>query len=174
MPSGRLVIFAVSSALVLAGSTCCCLGFLTDLPAVPSTEAEDAEIERVARARAEQEGRTLLASESLLDAGVDAATAADAGTRRSGCVSGVGALALDLGLAVVSRGHAGGSPGAQVTFNPAACARRLVVHLVREAAGWTVVALVVIDATTEEVVAQSGTPFELVEPDVDYGSDEFF
>lgn len=176
----RAVALVFFASATLAESTCCCLKWLPEVPE-SAAETDEPAIERAARERAESEGRALLASsEPGADAGVDDAGAdasvEDAGpTRRSECVSGVGALAFDLGVAVITRGHAGGDPAAQVTFDPAACARRLVVYLVKRGAVFVVVAMVVHDRLTNEEVARSGTPpeFTYVE-DVDYGSDEIF
>lgn len=77
----------------------------------------------------------------------------DAGPGSSGecgAAPGVAGLALELGAAVVSRGHSGGSAAGSVTFDPAGCARRIVVWVVQgaRAAVWRVVGAVVYDRTS--------------------------
>jgi hypothetical protein len=107
-------------------------------------------------------------------------TASDAGTSSSECVSGLGALAADVAVAVVSRGHAGGDSAAEVEINPGACFQKIVVLVVLTGGVWHGVRAVAYDATGREVTSVGDDKTYMLSEtvsasgDLDLGSDELF
>lgn len=149
--------------LALLSSGCCCSGDFLRPPEVALPSDEPA-IEATARAYVEQHRSAIFASPDAGRGGGECSAAAAAG------------LALDLGAAVLTRGHAGSSPAGRVVFNPAACARRIEVFVVKQAALWTVVGIVVYHrATGARLLSMGAPPSDFVRvADSDDAIDELF
>lgn len=146
----RVAGLAFAFLTLLGSSCCCCSSDFFELPedAQPSDEPA---IEAAAREHVAQHQAEIFAGQ-------------DAGTRQEGeCEVDTGGLAMDLGVAVLSRGHSGGSAAGRVSFDPAACARRVVVIVVKEAAVWTVAGVIVYDRASGAELRRIGTFSPFVE-----------
>ncbi len=161
MPT-RATALAGSWLLVIASSCCCCGDCLPDYPQT----YDEPEIERVARDYAQANREALLSDP-------------DAAPGGSGeCFSGGGSVAFDLGVAVLSRGHSGSGSTGQVTFDPVACARRIVVWVVLRGAAFVAIGAVVYDRVSGGELRRIGEiPSDYDEwagPDSDHVSGELF
>lgn len=159
-----LAVALVVSACAL-GAGCCCFGG----DWVPPT-VDDAGAEAEARRYWAQSADALAAQ---LEA--DAGPGSD-----GGCTSGLGALAMDVVVAVVSRGHAGGDSAAQVSIDPGACFSQVLVTVVLTAGVWHAIAVTA--ETADGRVARLGDDSSYLlyvyvshdESDSDWSSDELF
>ncbi len=161
----RALATAVLASSLLFASGCCCSPDFFDVPHDPMP-ADSPRILSAGTDYVREHRAALFASP-------------DAGPGSSGECSAVAAAetAMQLGAAVVSRGHSGERAAGSVTFNPLACARRIVVWLIQGAhAVWNVVGAVVYDRTSGAELLRFGTPLtDFVEAiDADQGSDETF
>lgn len=144
---------------------CCCNGDWTP------PDRDDASATAAARDYLDQNGSSLRVSSA--DAG-----ARDGGASGDGC--GLGHLAVDVAIAVASRGHAGGNSAAEVTINPGACFKKIVVLVVLTAGVWRGIRAVAYDDRDREVIRiGERTPYVVWETvaapgEHDFGSDELF
>jgi len=120
------------------------------------------------------------AARAYWDAHVRELAPPDAGPTGS-CLSGLGALAADVAVAVISRGHAGGEMAGQVRIDVGACVDHAIVLVVLVGGAWRGEQLVAYDASGAEL-ARIGSDgrywmeydFRSTGSDVDFGSDELF
>lgn len=135
----------LAALALFASGCCCCSGDFFALPDDPLPTDEPA-IGAAAREYVRDQRAVLFASRSAGPGAGDCGSAAVAG------------LALDLGVAVITRGHAGRTGAGQVTFNPAACARRVVLSVLRQGAGWIVVGAIVYERASGAELLRVGSP----------------
>jgi hypothetical protein len=149
----------VGSVLALFCSACC----FGDLAPPPAPGYDDAAMEQAARELVEREAVALTA-------------APDGGSAGGGC--GAGHLAMALGVAVVTRGHAGSDMMGSVSFSPSGCAARVLVFVALVGGAWQALGAQLVEGTT--AVSEVGVipffePGEVEPPpDIDLGSDELF
>lgn len=163
MPA-RSVILVASWLFVLSGSCCCCSSDCLGIPETPQAYQEP-EIEEAAREYAEANREALLSDP-------------DAGGGGGDCAPSAGDVALELGVAVLSRGHSGAGSTGRVTFNPAACLRDLVVYVVLRGGAFVAVGAIVYDRITGAELRRLGDPpsdyDEWAGPDTDHATGELF
>ena len=165
MSRGLLVVMLLASTW-LGG--CCCFG---DYRQFMPPERDDQGAVTEARRFFQEQADVLVRQ---------ATDGRDAGPWRGGeCVSGLGALATDVAVAVITRGHAGGDSAAEVSIDLGQCFDRVVVLLVLTAGVWHAVRAVAYGEDGE--VARLGSdPGYLQQEsvggggDIDFGSDELF
>ncbi len=165
MPA-RSVLLVASWLFVLSGSCCCCSSDCLGIPETPAAHQEP-EIEQAARDYAE-------ANRDALFAGAQP----DAGEGGGDCAPSAGDVALELGVAVLSRGHSGAGSTGRVTFNPAACMRDLVVYVVLRGGAFVAVGAIVYDRVSGAELRRLGAPpsdyDEWAGSDTDHATDELF
>jgi len=167
----RVTLLLLSLASLAQGGCCCCFG--SDWAQYTPPVREDEGAVEEARRYFQEHADALVAQVSP-----------DAGPGGSeGCVSGLGALAFDVAAAVITRGHAGGDSAAQVSIDPGACFRRVVILVVLTAGAWHAVSVVAegLAGGSASIGTDPGYFLqETVSPpgessyDSDWGSDELF
>lgn len=154
----RTYALAGSSALVVLLCGACCFGNL----APPSPE----------------EPGPREAARAYWDAHVAELAPPDAGAA-GGCLSGLGALATDVAIAVISRGHAGGDAAGEVRIDVGSCVGHAIVLVVLSAGVWRGVRLIAYDDFGGELARIGADPgyrmeYDFQRSDLDLGSDELF
>jgi hypothetical protein len=149
----RKVLMAATGTLSIAIWGCCCTSWLPST-AQPSDEPD---IERTAREYAQQHAQEL-------------AGATDAGTPGQCSAS---SIATAVAAGIVTRGSAGSDAAGQVAYSLVDCAGRLLLYVVKRAAGWVVVGAALYNSN-DYLINEIGERVDFTAADSDNDVDELF